>query len=77
MFTYEINVGTITYAMKAVDLLRLSQFPASYHRNANAGADKGCGYMVTVSTNNIEAVKTILLSQNIPIKSIVKRGVAM
>ena len=73
MNTYEINAGTLTYAMKAVSLLNSHDISASYKKSVQSDG-KGCGFVVTVKTDNIAHVKKLLSEKNIPVKSIVKKG---
>ncbi|MEG2038273.1 MAG: putative Se/S carrier-like protein [Oscillospiraceae bacterium] len=72
MPTYEIIVGTLTYTMKAEKLLTQARVSVYVQKDPYA-AQKGCGYILIVTTKNIEGVKALIQNNNIPIKSIQKR----
>ena len=59
---YEIMVGTVTYALKAKDLLRRNGFKAYLERKSANIGKYGCGYSVVVFENINKA--TEILEQN-------------
>lgn len=68
MEKYIINTGTITYALRARDILRNNGYSAYMFRNS--GKDTvGCGYAVKV-TGNKNAIVKILNNAGIKYNSI-------
>lgn len=65
-------LGSVTYAMKAKDLLFSKGIKAYIERHKNA-KEYGCGYAVYVPNNAKEAEK-ILIENNIKIRAFVNRG---
>ena len=59
MKRYFIITGTITYAIKCRDALRLNGYKAELKRTVNSGGNVGCGYGV-VTVCDINEIKKIM-----------------
>ncbi len=65
-----IKVGTITNAQRAVKLLKLKGIKGSVHRQSNPDKKNGCGYVVKVRSNDINAVADYLRGSGIKINGV-------
>lgn len=74
MKKYEIMVGTVTYALKAKDILRNNGFKAYVERKSANIGKYGCGYSVVVN-DDISRARSILDDNGIKILNI-KTGAA-
>jgi len=59
---YIITTGTVTYAIKARDILRKNGFKAATERITSGAGSAGCGYAVIINENLDKAVD--LLKKN-------------
>ena len=73
MQRYFIITGTITYAIKCRDALRLNGYEAELKRTVNTGGNVGCGYGV-VTVCNIEEIKKIMSEYAIRYLQIKREG---
>lgn len=62
-------IGTVTYALKAKDILRHNGIKAYVERKSVNIGKYGCGYSVVIK-DNIETAKTILADSGIKILDI-------
>ena len=53
---YIITTGTVTYAIKARDILRKNGFKAATERITSGAGSAGCGYAVIINENLDKAV---------------------
>ena len=70
---YIITIGTITYALRARDILKKNKFTAFVKRVQGGIDGGGCGYAVVVS-GDIHDIKHIITTAGIRIKSIEELG---
>ena len=73
MQRYFIITGTITYAIKCRDALRLNGYKAELKRTVNTGGNVGCGYGV-VTVCNIEEIEKIMSEYAIRYLQIKREG---
>lgn len=69
MQKYMIVTGTITYAMRARDVLRRKGIEVKVEKPPKLKSSMGCGYGVVVS-GNVENIKKILLESGVKILSV-------
>ncbi len=70
---YLIMIGTVTYALRARDILKKNNIQAFVKRVQGGAMGGGCGYGVVVS-GDIYDIKHIITSAGIRIKSIEEFG---
>ena len=68
-----IKVGSVTYAMKARDLLQKNGYKAYLTRNPHPSEDEGCGYVIYVMDLDKRCFD-LLERNNIAIKGTVELG---
>jgi len=73
MKRYFIITGTITYAIKCRDALRLNGYKAELKRTVNSGGNVGCGYGV-VTLSYLNEIKNILAKYSIRYLQIQSEG---
>ena len=73
MERYFIITGTITYAIKCRDALRLNGYKAELKRLMNTGGNVGCGYGV-VTVCEINEIKKIMSKYTIRYLQIKREG---
>lgn len=69
MNSYGIKTGSITYAIKARDILRRNGYTATVERNTSDLKGSGCGYSVTVF-GDIEKPERLLREAGVKILQI-------
>lgn len=62
---YELKVGSVTNAQRAVKVLKRKGYKSNVSRIKNPSKSDGCGYAVKVNTENISAVLHILNNNGI------------
>lgn len=67
MERFLVYTGTVTYALKAKDLLLRLGYKARIERRTKDIGKYGCGYLVVVETDDINKVKSVLLSGKVKI----------
>ncbi len=73
MQRYFVITGTITYAIKCRDALRLNGYKAELKRTVNTVGNLGCGYGV-VTLCNIDEIKKIMSEYAIRYLQIKREG---
>lgn len=73
MQRYFVITGTITYAIKCRDALRLNGYKAELKRTVNTAGNLGCGYGV-VTLCNIDEIKKIMSEYAIRYLQIKREG---
>lgn len=73
MKEYFIVTGTITYAMKAKDILRKNGFYAVVQKLALGEENIGCGYAVLIK-GNVEKALEILKNAEVKILKIIPKN---
>ena len=74
MQTIYIQVGSITYAMKANKLLYKNGIKNTVIRNTDFRKSLGCGYSIELKENNLQKAIQILRNNGIKIISTYKEG---
>lgn len=69
---YIITTGTVTYAIKARDILRRNGFNVKTERITSGAGSAGCGYAVVIG-ENLEKAVALLKSSGIKILEINKK----
>ncbi len=64
---YRIKLGSVTNSQRAAKILKANGYRPSVGRLQNPKKEDGCGYAVTLKTENIESVVSLLKSKNINI----------
>ena len=71
MKKYLIVTGTVTYAVKAKDLLHRKGYKSKVEKLSDIKSNHGCGYAISV-TGNIEQIKEILINSGVKILEIIE-----
>lgn len=72
MDRYVIATGTITHAIKGRDLLKSRGIKTHIERMKHSAEKYGCGYALSVVTNNISSVENLLKTNNVKVLNVSK-----
>lgn len=64
---YAIKLGSITNAQRGIRLLRANGYKPNLSRMENPQASDGCGYVVTLNTNDIDDALNLLKKSGVTV----------
>lgn len=67
-----IVMGSATYAMRGQRLLEKQGIWGGIQRVPRNSSIKGCGYLIKVKTQQLEAAKTVLKNGGLPVRQVLQ-----